>query len=238
MKKSNKNMKKLMLWGRNSVNDAITNKLPIDVVYVNSDKLSQKIKQQTTANVIVKSNEFFSEITSENHQGIIAVLKSFPIHELNSIEKDKPQNVLVLDKIQDPHNLGAIIRTANAFGITHIILSKDRSADITSTVLKISSGGFAGIKFIKVNNIVAALKRLKKVGYWVYSSALNENAQHFDQIEYNKPTILVIGNEGNGVSQPVLNESDVIIYIPQRGSVQSLNVSVAAGLLINQITKG
>ncbi|MBU4689578.1 23S rRNA (guanosine(2251)-2'-O)-methyltransferase RlmB [Mycoplasma zalophidermidis] len=230
-------MEKLILWGRNSVNDAINAKLPIMVIYVNNENLAQKIKTQTTVKVVVEDNKFFDQITRENHQGIIAVLKDFPIYDLAIIEKEKPNNVLVLDKIQDPHNLGAILRTANALGIKHIILSKDRSAGITSTVLKVSSGGFVGVKVVKVNNLVAALKRLKKAGYWVYSSALSENAQHFDKVEYNKPTILVIGNEGSGVSQPVLNESDVIIYIPQKGTVQSLNVSVAAGLLINQITK-
>ncbi|MBU4690430.1 23S rRNA (guanosine(2251)-2'-O)-methyltransferase RlmB [Mycoplasma sp. ES3157-GEN-MYC] len=230
-------MEKLILWGRNSVNDAINAKLPIMVIYVNNENLAQKIKTETTVKVVVEDNKFFDQITRENHQGIIAVLKDFPIYDLAIIEKEKPNNVLVLDKIQDPHNLGAILRTANALGIKHIILSKDRSAGITSTVLKVSSGGFVGVKVVKVNNLVAALKRLKKAGYWVYSSALSKNAQHFDKVDYNKPTILVIGNEGSGVSQPVLNESDVIIYIPQKGTVQSLNVSVAAGLLINQITK-
>ncbi|QBF34980.1 23S rRNA (guanosine(2251)-2'-O)-methyltransferase RlmB [Mycoplasmopsis phocirhinis] len=230
-------MEKLILWGKNSINDAIINKFPLETIYVNSTKLSQKLQQQTTVPVHIKNNDFFNEITNENHQGIIAILKYFPIHELNTIQRDKPQNVLVLDHIQDPHNLGAIIRTANAFGISHIIISKDRSADITSTVLKISSGGFIGIKFIKVNNIVAALKRLKNIGYWIYSSALDKTALNFDKLEYNKPSVLIIGNEAKGVSQPVLNQSDVIVYIPQYGSVQSLNVSVAAGLLIHQITK-
>nr|WP_029608596.1 23S rRNA (guanosine(2251)-2'-O)-methyltransferase RlmB [Mycoplasma simbae] len=231
-------MEKLMLWGRNSVNDAIKAKLPILEIFVNSDSFAQKIKEQTNVKVSVKDERFFTQLTSENHQGIVAVLRDFPIYDLSIIEKEKPENVLVLDRIQDPQNLGAILRTANVFGITHIILTKDRSAGITSTVLKISSGGFVGVKIIKVSNLVAALKRLKKAGYWVYSSALNDKAQHFDKIEYNKPSILVIGNEGNGVSQPVLNESDVIVYIPQKGTVQSLNASVAAGLLINEVTKG
>lgn len=82
------------------------------------------------------------------------------------------------------------------------------------------------------------LKRLKKAGYWVYSSAIDNQAIHFDKVEYNRPSVLIVGNEANGISQPVLNESDVKIFIPQKGNVQSLNVSVAAGLLINEITKG
>ncbi|TQC51547.1 23S rRNA (guanosine(2251)-2'-O)-methyltransferase RlmB [Mycoplasmopsis mucosicanis] len=230
-------MEKLMLWGRNSVSDAISAKLPIEQIYVSSESLAHKIKTQTRANVSIKDERFFNQITNENHQGIIATLKDFPIYDLDTIIKDMPQNILVLDRVQDPHNLGAIIRSANALGITHLILTKDRSANITSTVLKVSSGGFVGLKIIKVNNLVATIKKLKKNGYWVYASALNQNAQHFDSITYNKPSILIVGNEANGISQPVLNESDVLVYIPQKGSVQSMNVSVASALLMYQLTK-
>nr|WP_318023843.1 23S rRNA (guanosine(2251)-2'-O)-methyltransferase RlmB [Mycoplasmopsis californica] len=238
MKNKSQKMEKLLVCGRNSVADAIRAKLPISQIYVNSDKFAQKIKTQTDAPVNIKDDAFLSQLTTDNHQGIIAILKDFPIYELNSIESEKPNIVLVLDHIQDPHNLGAIMRTANAFGISHIVITKDRSASITSSVLKVSSGGFVGLKIIKVNNLVAALKRLKKAGYWVYSSAIDNQAIHFDKVEYNRPSVLIVGNEANGISQPVLNESDVKIFIPQKGNVQSLNVSVAAGLLINEITKG
>lgn len=230
-------MEKLMLWGKNSVLDAINSKLPIEVIYVNSVKSSQLITNQTKTRVIVEDNSFFNSITSENHQGIIAVLKDFPIYDLEILKKDKPQNILILDHIQDPHNLGAIMRSANVFGIKHIILTKERSVGITSTVLKISSGGFINMKIIKVNNLVASLKKLKNMGYWIYASELNKEAVSFDSIEYNKPAALIIGNESSGVSKPVLNESDVKIYIPQKGTVQSLNASVAAGLLLYKLTK-
>ncbi|WP_027120501.1 23S rRNA (guanosine(2251)-2'-O)-methyltransferase RlmB [Mycoplasmopsis lipofaciens] len=231
-------MKKLILCGRNTVMDAIQNNLPIDSIVVNSDSFAQKLKTKyKKINISIKDSTFFNEYKNDNHQGIIAILKDFPIFPLDQIYKDKPDNVLILDHIQDPHNLGAIIRTANAFGIKHIVLTKDKSCDITSTVLKVSSGGFVNMKIIKVSNLVATIKKMKEWNYWIYSSALNVNAKRFDSIEYNKPTCLIIGNEGNGVSLPVLKQSDEIIYIPQKGTVQSLNVSVASGLLIHQITK-
>lgn len=230
-------MEKLYVCGRNSVEDALKANLPIEAIYVNSFQLAQKLKQITKAKIEMKDNSFFANYRNDNHQGVIAILRDFPIYDLETIKKDNSENVLVLDHIQDPHNLGAIIRTANACGIKHLIISKERSANITSTVLKVSSGGFVNMKIIKVNSISATLTKLKKWNYWIYVSALDENAQKVNQVTFNKPTVLVAGNEGDGVSKSTLNEADQVIYIPQKGSVQSMNVSVATGILLYELTK-
>ncbi|UUD35376.1 23S rRNA (guanosine(2251)-2'-O)-methyltransferase RlmB [Mycoplasmopsis caviae] len=230
-------MEKLYLCGRNSVEDALRAKLPIETVFVNSIQLAQKFKQITKANVVIKDKNFFAQYHNYNHQGIVATLKDFPIYELESIKKDSAEVVLVLDHIQDPHNLGAIMRSANACGIKHLIISKERSANITSSVLKVSSGGFVNMKVIKVNSISASLTKLKKWGYWIYVSALDQNAQSVSKLSFNKPCVLVVGNEGDGVSKSTLGEADQVVYIPQKGSVQSLNVSVATGILLYEITK-
>ncbi|WP_129623257.1 23S rRNA (guanosine(2251)-2'-O)-methyltransferase RlmB [Mycoplasmopsis columbinasalis] len=232
-------MKKLYVCGKNSVADALANRFPLEkIVLQKGTKFSnEQIFQSAKVPIEIKEKGFFEVFNNENHQGIVAFLKDFPIYELNVIFKDKPNCVLVLDHIQDPHNFGAIIRTANAFGIKHIIFPKEKAASITPTVLKIASGGFANIKFIKVSSISATLTKLKKEHFWIYVSALEQNAASFDEIQYNYPAALVLGSEGDGVSLPTLRTADQIVYIPQKGTVQSLNVSVAAGLLIHSITK-
>ncbi|MBZ4203981.1 23S rRNA (guanosine(2251)-2'-O)-methyltransferase RlmB [Mycoplasma tauri] len=230
-------MKKLFICGKNSVIDAVKAKMPIENIYVNSEINKKKIDEISTLKSQIKDTKFFSEFNDNNHQGFIATLKDFPIYQLNEIEKDKPNFILILDHIQDPYNLGAIIRTANAAGIKHIILPKERSVGITPTVLKISSGGFIGMKIIKVGSLNSAVEKIKKMGYWIYASALNEKATSHNKTRYNHPCALVVGNEMKGVSQPILKLSDQVIYIKQNGSVQSLNVSVATGILLFEMIK-
>ncbi|KKB26679.1 23S rRNA (guanosine-2'-O-) -methyltransferase [Mycoplasmopsis meleagridis] len=231
-------MEKLLLCGRNSVFDALKNNFPIEKIFIakESNNLSLKIKKYNVAIEIVTKKDI-EKITTENHQGIIAVLKDFPIYDLNYLLNEKPNKVLILDHIQDPHNLGAIIRTANAFGIKFIIISKERSADITNSVLKISSGGFIGIKIVKVNSISATIHKLNKNGYWIYASALEEKSISLNKIKFNSPSALIVGNENYGVSKSALKMADQIIHIEQFGSVQSLNVSVATGILLYEFVK-
>ncbi|MCE6091190.1 23S rRNA (guanosine(2251)-2'-O)-methyltransferase RlmB [Mycoplasmopsis agalactiae] len=228
-------MKKLYMCGKNSVIDAIKAKLPIEAVYVLSKSHADKLKEFSNIKIVVKDASFFKEYNSENHQGYLVFLKDFNYYEIDVIKKDNPKNVLILDHIHDPHNLGAIIRTANAAGIKHIIIPKDRSTDVNSTVLKVSSGGFVGVKIIKVSNIASSIEKLKKWGFWIYSSLLDENAVPYNKVQYTGNCALVVGNEEKGVSKPVVNATDVKVYIPQFGTVQSMNVSVATGILLFEL---
>ncbi len=228
-------MKKLYMCGKNSVTDAIKAKLPIEAVYVMSNFHTEKIKEFSNIKTVVKDANFFKDYNSENHQGYLLFLKDFNYYEIDIIKKDNPKTVLILDHIQDPHNFGAILRTANAAGIKHIIIPKDRSTDVTSTVLKVSSGGFVGVKIIKVSNIVASINKLKSWGFWIYSSLLDQNAVPYNKVEYNEHCALVVGNEEKGISKPIINTTDVKVYIPQFGTVQSMNVSVATGILLFEL---
>ncbi|WP_338822653.1 23S rRNA (guanosine(2251)-2'-O)-methyltransferase RlmB [Mycoplasmopsis felifaucium] len=230
-------MKELYLCGRNSVIDAIKSNLQIKEIYTISKSHADKLKEFSNYKIVVKDAKFFDDFSNENHQGYIAVLKNFPIYDLDTIKRDCPQNILILDHIQDPHNLGAIIRTTNAAGIKHLIIPVDRAADITPTTLKISSGGFVGLKIIKVKSIVATIEKLKKWGFWIYASTLASNSVPYNKIEYNKPTCLIVGNEETGISKSVENAADQLIYIEQKGSVQSLNASVATGILLFELIK-
>lgn len=221
------------IYGKNSVLDALKANYPIKKIYLlkgHDIKLNFK-------NVEYLTNFELNKLINGNHQGYIAEIEEYKYYDLGSIFKDRAQFVLMLDHIQDPQNLGAIIRSANAFSVKHIIIPKDRSASITPTVLKISSGGFNNIKIIKVASLFDAINQLKKNDFWVYATALNNKAINVCKASFNFPLCLIMGNEEKGVSNTLLNISDQNVYIAQSGEVQSLNVSVATGIMLYEINK-
>lgn len=229
-------MSKLYVCGKNSVIDAIKNNFPIEHCYVNSkDAMHEIFSYNKNIKVTILDKIELSKIVNENHQGFIAQIKEIHYVDKNILLKDKPNQVLILDHLHDPHNFGAILRTANAFGIKHIIFPKERSVDVNSTVLKISSGGFIDMKFIKVNSINSIISFLKENNFWIYVSALSKYATPLNKINFNFPMAIVVGNEEKGVSKSTINAADQLVYIPQKGSVQSLNVSVATGVLLYEI---
>ncbi|QJB71360.1 23S rRNA (guanosine(2251)-2'-O)-methyltransferase RlmB [Mycoplasma sp. 1654_15] len=218
------------ICGKNSLLDAIKNNIPIKKIYlakplvdIDLKKFEVKIVEKTFLDKLAKGI---------NHQGFVAEVENVKYFPIESIFKDNPERILILDHIQDNHNLGAIIRSANAAGIKHIILPKDNCAKINETVIRISSGGFVGIKFVQVNSLLATIDKLKKRNFWIYSSALTKQAKSIETINFNLPTAIVLGSEAKGVSKSLLNQSDETFYIPMQGTVQSLNVSVAAGIIL------
>ncbi|MCP4336709.1 MAG: 23S rRNA (guanosine(2251)-2'-O)-methyltransferase RlmB [Mycoplasma sp.] len=219
-----------LIYGKNTVLDAIKNKLPVKNLYIlkkNSFNFSSDIKIK-----IIEKKEM-DKICNGNHQGFIAELKEFNYFSLEEIIKNKPNKILVLDRIQDPHNFGAILRTANAFGYKYIMIAKDRQVDVTPTVLKVSSGGYINIKIIRVNSMSTAIKKLKENGIWIYSTAI-KNGISIKEITFNEPFAIILGNEGKGVSKTILKLSDQNVFIPTEGTIQSLNVSVAAGIILSK----
>ncbi|CAM9115738.1 23S rRNA (guanosine(2251)-2'-O)-methyltransferase RlmB [Mycoplasma marinum] len=222
-----------LICGKNSVQDAIKNELPLAKVYLLKSPVL-KINKNTKVQIISKKE--MDKLTRENHQGFVAELKEFNYYTLEDILRDKPERFLILDRVQDPHNFGAILRSANAFGIKHVLIAKDRQVEVTPTVLKVSSGGYVGIKVVRVDSMQTAIKKLKDSGIWIYATSL-EKAAPVSQVTFNTPMALVIGNEGKGVSKPILKQSDQNVYIPMEGTVQSLNVSVATGILLSNLSK-
>lgn len=220
-----------VIYGKNSVLDAIKADL-VKVVYATKNTISLVPKG---LKVLIHSNFDLDKMVNGNHQGLVAELKEFNYFNIQDVYKDNPSKVLVLDHIQDSHNFGAIIRTANARGIKHIIIPKNRAVQITPTVLKVASGGNVGIKIIRVDSLQATLKDMKDKGFWIYATALSEKAITYKQATFNDPMVIIVGNEQKGVNNTLLKMADQIIYIPMEGSVQSLNVSVAAGIILYSI---
>lgn len=224
-----------LLCGQNTVREAIEYKVPLKVIYTTS-KVDFEIEPSIIVKVVTKQE--LDKLTDyANHQGIAAEMKEINYFDASVLERDNPSKILVLDHIQDPHNLGAIIRSANAAGINHIVIPRDRAARVTATVLKVASGGMVGMKIVRVNSLFDVVRNLKERNYWIYSSALDAKAKPIKQTYFNDPMVIIVGNEQTGVSSTLLKISDEKFFIPMTGTVQSLNVSVATGIILFSISK-
>lgn len=192
---------------------------------------SAKLRQKSHRDVVVISNESSSE-------------KS----ELSNVEKNSPpinrsRNddamfplILILDSIQDTHNVGAILRSAECSGVDGIIITKHNSAPINETVFKTSAGAVEHVKICPVNNLVQAIEELKENGYWIVGSSL-DNSTPYTEVDYKMPVALIVGNEEKGIRKLTADKCDILVRIPMKGKIQSLNVSVAAGILLFEIQR-
>lgn len=163
-----------------------------------------------------------------NHQGIVIEVNDYDYFSIE--EAYEEEFVVLLDHLEDPHNFGAIIRTCEAAGIKTIIIPKDRSVRVNDTVMKTSSGALARVKIVLVSNLVDTIKKLKKHNFFVYAADMQGDDYQTQNFDGKK--CLVIGNEGTGISNLVIKNSDQIIKIPMKGKINSLNASVAAAILI------
>lgn len=172
-------------------------------------------------------NEFLNKLTKDNHQGVIIEILDYEYYEYKDIEGDF---LVILDHLEDPHNFGAIIRSCVGAGVKTIIIPKDRSVKVNDTVMKTSVGMINNIKVVMVNNVADVIKKLQKEGYFVYAADMN--GVDYKTVDYNDKKVLVIGNEGSGVSHLVKDKSDLLVSIPIDKKCESLNASVAAGILL------
>jgi len=167
---------------------------------------------------------------SAAHQGVVALGAEFHYSDYDKIA-DTGQMVVVLDGVEDPHNLGAIIRTAHAAGAAAILIPERRAAGLTETVAKAAAGALEHLPVARVTNINRTLENLKKRGYWIYGVD-ERGAEDYNRVKWNEPAAIVLGAEGKGLHQQVRDGCDVLIRIPMSGKISSLNVSVAAGIIL------
>lgn len=236
-----------IIFGRNSVAEAIKAGRPIDSVFVARGERSGSVpkiladaKKQDIPIKEADRKKLDYMCGHGNHQGIIAVgaVKQYSSVEdifARAEEKGEPPFIVVCDEIEDPHNLGAIIRTAEAAGAHGIIVPKRRSAPLSYTVAKTSAGAVEFMHVARVTNIPQTLEDLKKRGVWIYCADMDGEA--FYNADLKGPVALVVGSEGNGVGRLVKEKCDVILSMPMKGNINSLNASVAAGILMYEISK-
>ena len=188
----------------------------------------------------VPFQKFNSLSSHQNTQGIIAVKsdqKYSSLEELISLSKQKRYPLLlILDSVQDTHNLGAILRSAECAGVDGVILTKYNSAPINETVNKTSAGAISYLKICTVNNLSVSIKQLKENGFWIVGSSL-DNSKNYNEVDYKIPVALIVGNEEKGIRKLTADNCDFIVSIPMNGKVQSLNVSVATGILLFEILR-
>lgn len=233
--------------GRNAVLEALRSGRSIDKIFIlmgsHDGPIQSILRESKKHDVIISyvSKERLNQISETgNHQGVIAMAASYAYATVEDIlqraaEKGEPPFILLLDGIEDPHNLGAIIRTANLAGAHGIIIPKHRAVGLTATVAKTSAGAINYTPVAKVTNLGVAIEQLKKEGLWFVCADM-EGTRMYD-LDLKGPIGLVIGNEGGGVSRLVREKCDLIASIPTKGDIDSLNASVAAGILAYEIVR-
>ena len=226
------------IYGRKPVIDAIDSGVKIYKAFVikqNSKIVDEIISKLQRANVEINfvDKRFFDKIDM-NHQGVMVEAESFQYKDLKDI--DKYQRLIILDQIEDPHNLGAIIRSAESFGFDGVIIPERRSASVSPIVYKTSAGAINNINIIMVKNTNRAIEEIKEAGFWVYGLA-GEASSPIDQVDLKGKVCLIVGNEGKGLSRLVRENCDILINIPMKGFVNSLNASVASAIAMYEVLR-
>jgi 23S rRNA (guanosine2251-2'-O)-methyltransferase len=172
------------------------------------------------------------------HQGVVLEIEGYKTVSLDSLIRNAKHNLIVLcDQIEDPHNLGAILRTCDATGVDGVIIGKHRSVSLNATVAKVSTGAIHSVPVAQVTNMSQAISTLKEAGYFIVTAENGINASDYTDFRVDMPLVLVVGSEGKGVSRIVKEASDILVTIPMMGSVNSLNVSVATGVMLYEIVR-
>lgn len=236
-----------IICGRNSVLEAVRSGREIDRLLI-----AHGVSGGSVAAIIAKCSQrgiLIKEVSPQkldyycggaNHQGVAVMFASQVYSTVEEIlswaeEKNEKPFIIICDELEDPHNLGAIIRTAEACSVHGIIIPKRRSASLNATVAKSASGALEYMKVARVTNIPNTIDELKEKGVWVFGADMNGN--DYTTLDYNIPCAIVIGNEGKGIGKLVAKKCDAIISLPMFGKINSLNASVAAGVLMYQVVK-
>ncbi len=236
-----------LVLGRNSVLEAIRSGREIDKLFVLKGSTSgalvpilQKCREKKIPIKEVPATKLDFMSGGATHQGVIASIAAREYCSLEDIlksaqNKNEVPFVIICDGLEDPHNLGAIIRTAEATGVHGIIIPRHRSVTVTATVAKSASGALEYMNICKVTNIPNTIDELKEKGFWIFAADMN--GKNWFEADYTSPTALIIGSEGNGVSRLVKQKCDEIVSMPMNGKINSLNASVAAGVLMYEVAK-
>lgn len=236
-----------IIIGRNPVLEALRAGRPIDTVYVSSEakegalaRICALAKQAGAVVKQVDGRKLAALADGGNHQGVAAIASAAEYAQLSDLleaarAKNEPPFLILADEIEDPHNLGALIRTAEASGAHGLVIPKRRSASLTATVDKTSAGAVSYLPVARVANLATAMDELKAAGVWIYGA--DAGGQRYDTVDMSGPIALVIGSEGKGLGRLVREKCDFIVSLPMRGHVNSLNASVAGGILMYEVLR-
>jgi 23S rRNA (guanosine2251-2'-O)-methyltransferase len=234
-------MDQQLVYGKNAVRSALESKHG-SVLFVSrhlqDDPIVLLARKNGIPVQVTEDARLTSMAGSSAHQGFVVAVKGYGTFTLQQLigdaQKSKYPLLLMLDGLEDPHNLGAILRSADAFGADGIIIKNHSEVQLTGTVAKVSTGAIDYVKVAVVANLSQSIETLKKAGYWVVASD-GSATQSYRDVDYKCPIVLVVGSEGFGIAPLVLSHSDFIVKIPMVGHVNSLNASVACGILLSYI---
>lgn len=236
------------LEGRNALQEALKNGRTIDKVFVAAgdtdrslQRLAAQAKEAGAVVVNVDRRKLDAMSTTHSHQGIIALAAAHAYCTIEDIleeaaSRGEPPLIVLCDELSDPHNLGAIVRSAECAGAHGVIIPKRRSVGLTATVAKASAGAVEYMKVARVTNLNNAIGELKEKGVWIYGTAAEGSIPMY-QADLTGPTAIVIGSEGDGMSQLVRKNCDVMVHIPMKGKISSLNASAAASILLYEAVR-
>ena len=234
--------------GRNAVLELLESNRDINKIYVTKGEKQGSIKKIISiANekkiiIVEKDRQQMEQMAgTDNYQGVIAIVPPYEYAEVEDIlniakEREEAPFILILDGIEDTHNLGAIIRTAETSGVHGIIIPKRRAASVNSTVSKVASGALEYMKIARVNNITDTINKLKEKNIWICGTTIDSEKYYYEQ-DFKIPVAIVIGNEAKGISDLVKKNCDFLVKIPMKGKITSLNASVSTGIVAYEVLK-
>jgi len=229
----------MLVYGRNVAEEYLKKNEKVKKIYLqdnfHDEKLISMIEKRKIQVILRRKNEL-DQLVNAVHQGIILDVEDFSYCSLDSFYDNEDCFVVILDHLEDPHNFGAIIRTSEAAGVDGIIIPKDRGVVVNGTVIKTSVGASLNMPIAMVTNLNKTIEELKKNGFWIVGTDM-ENSVDYRDIDYSGKIALVIGNEGDGMSRMVRESCDYIARIPMYGKINSLNASVAAGIMIYEVVR-
>ena len=232
----------IKIYGKNCTYEAIFSGHKLECVYTTAEQTKKdsnfiSLLQDKKIKYQIVDKKKMDSLFGISHQNYGAFASDYQYYDLDTAllqKSDKREIFLVLDGIEDPHNFGAILRSADAFGVKGVIIPKNRSVSVTEVVAHVSTGAIEYVPIIMVNNLTQAIVKLKENGYWIVGAEAKESVD-YRQVDYNGKIALVVGSEGYGISRLVLENCDYKVRLPMVGKITSLNVSVASALLLYQI---
>ena len=228
----------MYVYGKNVVNEILKDNTPIKKVFL-SDNFSDKdiLNKLRILNINTKYCKPYEldKIVDGNHQGIVLEVSDYQYFDIDDLLVNENPLIVILDHLEDPHNFGAIIRTCEAAGIDGIIIPKNRSVNVNSTVMKTSTGALNHVKICQVTNLKNTMDYLKKKGFWIVGTDMD--GADYTQVDYKGKMAIITGSEGFGMSRLVKDNCDFIASIPMYGEVNSLNASVATAIIIYEAIK-
>ena len=226
----------MIIYGRNAVHEALrSGRRPVGDIWVTESAASEPWLAAEAGVEVRGSDEIAARCGSGDHQGVCAEAGDFPYASADELLKQPDPLIVVLDQVQDPRNLGAVCRTAEAVGATGVVIPERRAAEVTPAAVKASAGATEWVPVARVRNVADFLGEAKKAGCWCYGAALGDGAVDYLEPDYSGGCVLVLGAEGSGIRPRVADSCDQLVTLPMRGSLDSLNISAAAAALLYAI---